>query len=161
MATAGTSLFGMALFHTTFIDLSSGWMAPDLKIQIHHAQFDFAGDAALMTLQAALGAGNVTDWASTYYGNLFHGFTDPLNEAYDANAAQQAHASMFAFFDTYLEVSSAPTCADSSSWHKNNDPSKDCAWVGEFEDFVARRCTVKGEERILAMDACPVTCGTC
>ncbi|KAJ8599767.1 hypothetical protein CTAYLR_003414 [Chrysophaeum taylorii] len=45
-------------------------------------------------------------------------------------------------------------CVDSTSWFKNGEPSKDCAWVAKF---VPTRCTVKSEDRILAEYACPAS----
>ena len=44
---------------------------------------------------------------------------------------------------------------DSSSWHKKDQTSKDCAWVSRYSP---KRCSVKGEDRVLAMDACMTTC---
>lgn len=48
-------------------------------------------------------------------------------------------------------------CTDSATWHKNDEPSKDCDWVAEF---VPQRCDVKGADRSLASYSCPRACGT-
>ncbi|KAH8061537.1 hypothetical protein JL722_4167 [Aureococcus anophagefferens] len=53
----------------------------------------------------------------------------------------------------------APTaCVDSASWHKKNNPSKDCAWVGKH---LPERCAVRGEEKFLSVYACVATCLQC
>lgn len=44
---------------------------------------------------------------------------------------------------------------DSTSWHKNGNTAKDCAWVAKMS---SSRCTVKGEEKVLAATACPEAC---
>ena len=36
-------------------------------------------------------------------------------------------------------VSLTQQCADSQTWHKNDDPAKDCQWVADYP----QRCTVK------------------
>jgi len=43
---------------------------------------------------------------------------------------------------------------DSTSWYKKGDTSKNCIWVGEF----IVRCGVKGEDKVLAYEACPCAC---
>lgn len=43
---------------------------------------------------------------------------------------------------------------DSTSWHKNGDSNKDCAWVAVHDT----RCLVKGWDKSLALDACPTAC---
>lgn len=51
------------------------------------------------------------------------------------------------------------SCVDSTTWHKNGEPSKDCSWVA---DFVPERCDAKGNDRTFAAYSCPVACGgTC
>ncbi|KAH8086683.1 hypothetical protein JL720_7122 [Aureococcus anophagefferens] len=45
-------------------------------------------------------------------------------------------------------------CADSSSWYKKGDPSKDCAWVAAY----APRCGARGETTF-AFAACRLACG--
>jgi len=47
-------------------------------------------------------------------------------------------------------------CQDDASWHKKNEPAKDCAWVSQW----APRCNVKGEDNIRAWYGCPAACGT-
>lgn len=154
LARDGASVQGIAAFHPTFPSLV-GWADPTIGVQIHHGQYDFSGDAALYAAQDELSAYNVTEWESAYYGNAFHGFSDILADAYYPRVAMQSHASMFSFYDGLL---GHPECHDSASWYKNGDTSKDCAWVASF---VPTRCTVKGEGRVLAYDACPVACGSC
>ncbi|KAJ8612215.1 hypothetical protein CTAYLR_002908 [Chrysophaeum taylorii] len=62
-------------------------------------------------------------------------------------------------FPDDVEEPDVVDCVDSSSWFKNGEPSKDCAWVAEF---VPTRCAVKGEDQILADYACPASCdNTC
>ena len=46
---------------------------------------------------------------------------------------------------------------DSSSWYKNGDPSKNCAWVATF---VPKRCCVKGFDKSRARDACRAACSS-
>eukprot|EP00629_Pelagomonadales_sp_RCC1024_P000505 CAMPEP_0119269340 /NCGR_PEP_ID=MMETSP1329-20130426/6781_1 /TAXON_ID=114041 /ORGANISM="Genus nov. species nov., Strain RCC1024" /LENGTH=532 /DNA_ID=CAMNT_0007269339 /DNA_START=181 /DNA_END=1779 /DNA_ORIENTATION=+ len=47
-------------------------------------------------------------------------------------------------------------CADSMSWTKKGDASKDCAWVAKHTP----RCNVKGEDNVRAWYGCPGACGT-
>ena len=47
------------------------------------------------------------------------------------------------------------TCGDSSSWYKRGDPTKTCQWVASWPDA---RCLVKGEDKVLAADACVDSC---
>jgi len=61
-------------------------------------------------------------------------------------------------------ITSSPTpmspseCADSTSWYKNGEPSKDCNWVNEF---APNRCGVKNKDATPAFEACLVACDTC
>ena len=48
----------------------------------------------------------------------------------------------------------ADGCEDSTTWHKNGDESKDCAWVSEW----APRCSVKGADKSLAAEHCTCAC---
>ena len=48
----------------------------------------------------------------------------------------------------------ADGCEDSTTWHKNGDPAKDCAWVSEW----APRCQVKGADKSLASEHCTCAC---
>lgn len=52
----------------------------------------------------------------------------------------------------------ASECEDSTTWHKNGTPSKDCAWVASY---AVKRCMVKGVDRVLASEECKVACGSC
>lgn len=49
----------------------------------------------------------------------------------------------------------AVAAQDSTSWHKNGEPSKDCFWVSRWEP----RCTVKGQSGVLANEVCHDACG--
>ena len=48
----------------------------------------------------------------------------------------------------------ADGCEDSTTWHKNGDESKDCAWVAEWSP----RCQVKGADKSLASEHCTCAC---
>ena len=54
-----------------------------------------------------------------------------------------------------LHASDARQCEDSASWHKNGNTAKDCSWVSRF---APTRCSVKGENKVRASEACPATC---
>ena len=45
--------------------------------------------------------------------------------------------------------------SDSESWFKRGSPAKTCAWVGAYPE---KRCSVKGDDKTLASDACPTSC---
>ena len=45
-------------------------------------------------------------------------------------------------------------CHDDRAWHKTGDPLKTCAWVAAH----APRCSVRGEDGIVASEACPDAC---
>mmetsp|Transcript_13786 Transcript_13786/g.42705 ORF Transcript_13786/g.42705 Transcript_13786/m.42705 type:complete len:640 (-) Transcript_13786:185-2104(-) len=51
-----------------------------------------------------------------------------------------------------------PDCADSTSFFKKDDPSKDCAWVAKQP---AERCLVKSDQVVLAAEVCLKACGGC
>ncbi|KAJ8601827.1 hypothetical protein CTAYLR_009059 [Chrysophaeum taylorii] len=59
------------------------------------------------------------------------------------------------------KLDATENCSDSSSWHKNGDPSKDCDWVGEILDLVSVRQYAKGVDGTEAWEACPLSCGMC
>ena len=42
-------------------------------------------------------------------------------------------------------------------WHKNMDPSKDCAWVGNAKN----RCLAIGADGAYAFEACRAACRAC
>lgn len=71
----------------------------------------------------------------------------------DERAANQAHASMYSFFKAKMPPK-ADECEDSTTWHKNGDPAKDCAWVSEWSP----RCSVKGADKSLASEHCTCAC---
>lgn len=56
-------------------------------------------------------------------------------------------------------------CADDESWHKKDEPSKDCAWVAKYSfarcGFMAQTQGVKGQDDTFASEACSETCGSC
>ncbi|KAH8055791.1 ubiquitin protein ligase [Aureococcus anophagefferens] len=54
--------------------------------------------------------------------------------------------------------SPAPTgwCRDDATFHKRDQPWKDCAWVASYP---ATRCGVVGEDGAVAVDACALSCG--
>ena len=78
---------------------------------------------------------------------------DPTNSIYDERAANQAHATMYSFFKAKMPPK-ADACEDSTTWHKNGDESKDCAWVAEWSP----RCSVKGADKSLASEHCTCAC---
>ena len=92
-------------------------------------------------------------WETLKYGGTSHGFADPTNSIYDERAANQAHATMYSFFKAKMPPK-ADACEDSTTWHKNGDASKDCAWVAEWSP----RCSVKGADKSLASEHCTCAC---
>ena len=62
---------------------------------------------------------------------------------------------MYSFFKAKMPPK-ADGCEDSTTWHKNGDESKDCAWVSEWSP----RCSVKGADKSLAMEHCTCACPT-
>ena len=95
------------------------------------------GDDGLLALEKNLAGAGVQVWETLKYGGTSHGFADPTNSIYDERAANQAHATMYSFFKAKMPPK-ADECEDSTTWHKNGDESKDCAWVSEW----APRCNV-------------------
>ena len=77
----------------------------------------------------------------------------PHQQSNDERAANQAHATMYSFFKAKMPPK-ADACEDSTTWHKNGDESKDCAWVAEW----APRCQVKGADKSLASEHCTCAC---
>ena len=65
----------------------------------------------------------------------------------------KAHATMYSFFKAKMPPK-ADGCEDSTTWHKNGDESKDCAWVAEWSP----RCSVKGADKSLAAEHCTCAC---
>ena len=92
-------------------------------------------------------------WETLKYGGTSHGFADPTNSIYDERAANQAHATMYSFFKAKMPPKS-DACEDSTTWHKNGDETKDCAWVAEWSP----RCQVKGADKSLASEHCTCAC---
>ena len=62
---------------------------------------------------------------------------------------------MYSFFKAKMPPK-ADGCEDSTTWHKNGDASKDCAWVAEWSP----RCQVKGADKSLASEHCTCACPT-
>lgn len=61
-------------------------------------------------------------------------------------------------------IADDPIIGDSPTWHKVNETSKDCSWVGDpnMPEFVTRqRCRVKGEDAEFAFEHCVASCNTC
>ena len=48
-------------------------------------------------------------------------------------------------------------CADSTTWRKDGDASKGCAWVKR----AMVRCAVVGSDGTLGHESCRFACGTC
>ena len=126
-----------------------------LSHRYHHAEFDRVGDDGLLALEKNLAGAGVQVWETLKYGGTSHGFADPTNSIYDERAADQAHATMYSFFKAKMPPK-ADGCEDSTTWHKNGDESKDCAWVSEWSP----RCSVKGADKSLAMEHCTCACPT-
>lgn len=155
----GADVVATSVFHATFPNVT-GYANPSTAVQIHHGQNDFAGDAALYTLQDQLTDAGVTTWESSYYSGAFHGFSDILSDAFLERVAVQSHASMFSFYAGILQTPEAEDCVDDSSWYKTDEPSKNCAWVALHQP----RCDAVGFPdgvRTMAMDACVAACGLC
>ena len=75
------------------------------RVQVHHAELDFQGDAGLSAVEAELKVGvNGTDgiWETTKYAKCEHGWTEPGTAIYRPRAAVQAHKSTFEFFEMAL-----------------------------------------------------------
>ena len=121
--------------------------------QYHHAELDRVGDDGLLALEKNLAGAGVQVWETLKYGGTSHGFADPTNSIYDERAANQAHATMYSFFKAKMPPK-ADGCEDSTTWHKNGDESKDCAWVAEWSP----RCSVKGADKSLASEHCTCAC---
>ena len=111
------------------------------------------GDDGLLALEKNLAGAGVQVWETLKYGGTSHGFADPTNSIYDERAANQAHATMYSFFKAKMPPK-ADECEDSTTWHKNGDESKDCAWVAEWSP----RCQVKGADKSLAAEHCTCAC---
>ena len=120
---------------------------------IFQAEFDRVGDDGLLALERNLAGAGVQVWETLKYGGTSHGFADPTNSIYDERAANQAHATMYSFFKAKMPPK-ADGCEDSTTWHKNGDESKDCAWVAEWSP----RCSVKGADKSLASEHCTCAC---
>merc|ERR1712232_140965 len=83
------------------------------NIQIHHAELDFQGDAALEAVKSELKVatnGTSSQWEALYYAKMYHGWTETGTPVYNARAAVQAHKSTFEFFQMAIGL---------------EDPSKD------------------------------------
>lgn len=152
LARLAAPLVGVAVFHANLANLTDYPDLSNLALQVHHAQNDFAfDDAGLIGFEQRLAAAPVGVWETVKYSNAAHGFTDPANDAFNARAASQSHASMFSFFRTLI-----PHTHDcSATWHKKDDPSKHCMWVKEKPDT---RCYARAADGTLAMTACACTC---
>mmetsp|Transcript_17666 Transcript_17666/g.52552 ORF Transcript_17666/g.52552 Transcript_17666/m.52552 type:complete len:360 (-) Transcript_17666:97-1176(-) len=159
LARAGINgLVGTSVYHTNYANLSAYTPAmADVWMQYHHAQYDRVGDEGLLMIEKYLTGAGVDVWETVKYSGTNHGFADPTNSIFDERAADQAHASMYAFFKSRM---GPDTCADSMDWHKNGNPAKDCKWVASAN--TEKRCMVKGAvDKELASSACKMSCGTC
>lgn len=77
------------------------------RVQAHHAELDFQGDAALLALESELKvgtSGTEAVWETLKYGKCSHGWTEPGTDVYNARAAVQAHKSTFEFFEMALRL---------------------------------------------------------
>ena len=59
--------------------------------------------------------------------------------------------------DSLLIPGTTFDCDDSTAWHLQGDPDKDCAWVDQSPPA---RCELIGNDSSLATYACPLACGT-
>ena len=73
------------------------------------------------------------------------------------------HAGIYtdvAAYRDWIDKEVGPSCEDDESWHKADEPDKDCAWVAGKPQT---RCAVKGpgwgQDKLLASYACPSVCG--
>lgn len=74
-------------------------------VQLHHAEYDFSGDAGLAGVEKELKKGvNGTKaiWETSKYAKCNHGWTEPGTTVYNARAAIQAHKSTFEFIQFSL-----------------------------------------------------------
>jgi len=72
------------------------------NVQVHHAELDMQGDAALQELRSELSIGvNGTSaaWEAIVYSGVGHGWTNPSSLVYDERASIAAHLSTFQFLD--------------------------------------------------------------
>lgn len=61
-------------------------------------------------------------------------------------------------------IADDPIIGDSTTWHKINETSKDCSWVGDPnmpEHVTRQRCRAKGDDAEFAFEHCVVSCNTC
>lgn len=75
------------------------------RVQAHHAELDFQGDAGLAGFEAEFKVGvdgSFGLWETIKYAKCSHGWTEPGTPVYQARAAVQAHKSTFAFFEMAL-----------------------------------------------------------
>ena len=70
-----------------------------------------------------------------------------------AECSKSESEGMYSFFKAKMPPK-ADGCEDSTTWHKNGDESKDCAWVAEWSP----RCSVKGADKSLAAEHCTCAC---
>lgn len=78
-------------------------------VQLHHAEYDFSGDAGLAGVEAELKKGtNGTSaiWDTSKYAKCYHGWTEPGTSVYNARASIQAHKSAFEFLQLSLGIES-------------------------------------------------------
>lgn len=77
------------------------------RIQAHHAELDFQGDAGLAKLEAEMKVGVTNSdaiWETIKYSKCEHGWTEPGTPVYNGRAAVQAHKSTFNFFQEALGI---------------------------------------------------------
>ena len=106
-AASGAQYTAVSSVHGVLAPLSTSAATGEIttRVQVHHGELDYQGDAALTQLKAELTAGvNGTRglWEVTEYAKCQHGWTEPGTAPYDARGALQAHQSTYAFFEMAL-----------------------------------------------------------
>lgn len=102
LARQGTDLVGVSSFHGdlgALLDPSKDNIKA--AIQVHHADLDSQGADGLLKFEDEMRNNRVKTWATTKYGNCYHGWTEPNLPVYNEQAAKQSHASMRHFY-SYL-----------------------------------------------------------
>jgi dienelactone hydrolase len=103
LARTGAPVVGVSSFHGELGNLTSqGNDQIKAAVQVHHADLDFQNASVLLAFENEMRNKKVATWATTKYGNCYHGWTDPTSSNYNAQAAIQSHASMRHFYAALL-----------------------------------------------------------
>ena len=106
-ASRGVRYVAVSSVHGVLAPLSAAAAKGEVtaRVQVHHAELDYQGDGALVSLEAELKKGvngTVGLWETIKYAKCEHGWTEPDSAVYRARAAVQAHKSSFEFFEMAL-----------------------------------------------------------